>query len=292
MKLRLLIGVAIIVALFYSFKDDIAAMPFFSLEYFLLAVLAYFVLNLLLAFRIHYLLRKLGLNPNFKCVFAAHLGGMIAGDVTPGRSGYLSAAKLLQPCGCGTSTAMAAILAPQGMEFIVKGVGALLAIAYFHYSGVTAGFAIIVLGVAILILLWSRRLEGLTNTLASIPFGKYLVSMREDGIKMRNYAVQILAVSLAGWLIVGMQWYFVGKSLGMQMEFIEYFLLQPLLTAFMFVPITPAGLGIMESASVVVLYMLGIEPSIAAVFAVLTRLSGVIADLPGVYAFVAKAERT
>lgn len=288
MKLRLLVGVAIIVALFYSFKDSIAAIRFFSIEHFLLAVLAYFVLNLLLALRIHYLLGKLGLNPNFKCVFAAHLGGMIAGDVTPGRSGYLSAAKLLQPCGCSTSTAMATILAPQGMEFIVKGFGALLAIVYFHYSGVTAGFVVIALGVTILILLWSRKLGRLTNALASIPFGNYLVSMREDGIKMRNYAVQILVISLIGWPIVGMQWYFVGLSLGMQLGFVEYFLLQPLLTAFMFVPITPAGLGIMESATVVVLYMLGIEPSIAAVFAVLTRLSGVIADLPGVYVFLTK----
>ncbi|AEA47797.1 lysylphosphatidylglycerol synthase transmembrane domain-containing protein [Archaeoglobus veneficus] len=291
-RVQSLLGVIILLALFYTLRDDLGKVEGFLPHFFLIAVISYSILNLLLAFRIQYLLQKMGIAANFGCVLVAHLGGMIAGDVTPGRSGYLSTAKFLSRCGSNVSTAMAAILAPQGVEFIVKGIGAMLAIAYFHSGGAIAGIAIIAVGAIILCLLWSRRFDRLTGFVESMPLGKHVLSMREDGMKMRGYVMQILAVSLIGWLLVGIQWYFVGLSLGMKLRFLEYLLLQPLLTALMFVPITPAGLGIMESASVVVLYMLGVEPSIAAVFAVLTRISGVIADLPGVYAFLVSSDHT
>ncbi len=277
------IGVTVLLVLFYSLREDLGKIREIIPHFFILATFSYFLLNILLAFRVQFLLQKMEVPASFRCVLASHLGGMIAGDATPGRSGYLSAAKFLTGCNCNLSTAMASILAPQGMEFIVKGIGAMLAIVYFHSGGTIAGIAVIAAGVVILVLLWSRRLDRLMGLM---PFSRHLISMREWGIRVRKYALHILVISLAGWLLVGLQWYFVGLALGMQLRFIEYLLLQPLLSSLMFVPVTPAGLGIMESASVIVLYMFGVEPSIAAVFAFMTRLSGVVADLPGIYAFL------
>jgi len=277
------IGAVILLILFYTLREDLGKVKEFIPQFFILAILFYFLLNVLLAFRVQFLIQKMGTATTFRCVLIAHLGGMIAGDATPGRSGYLSTAKLLSGCNCSLSTAMAAILAPQGMEFIVKGIGAMLAIAYFHSGRAITGVAVVAAGIATLALLWSRRFDRLMGLM---PFSRQLISMRDEGIRVRKYAPHVLAISLAGWLLVGLQWYFVGLALRMQLGFLEYLLLQPLLSSLMFVPITPAGLGIMESASVIVLYMLGVEPSIAVVFAVMTRLSGVIADLPGIYAFL------
>ncbi len=290
-----LVGVAILAVLLYSIKGDLKNLESVDLKLFLLSVVMYDLLNVVLSYRVYYLLKKIGYRTRLSCVFLANLGGMVAGDVTPGRSGYILTAKLLDRCGIPASDGMAAVIAPQGIDFVVKGVGASLAIAVLGFSNPLAGLAVVAVGGVILAFIWYEKSIHFAKKLAP----KFVLSildksgasnaisgMVRSGVETRRFAPQILLLCLLGWVFVGIQWMFVGHSCGVLFPAYVYFLLQPLISALTFVPITPAGLGIMEGGAVVVLYALGIPPAKAAVFAILIRLSCVLADLPGVVAWL------
>jgi len=290
-----IVGLAILLALIYSIKGDISNLRKVNLEMFLLSILMYDMLNVVLAYRVYYLLKKMGYTPAFSCVFLANLGGMVAGDVTPGRSGYVSMAKLLDRCGVPVSDGMAAVVAPQGIDFVVKGVGASLAIIVLGFSNPWAGLVVVAIGGVILAFMWHEKpLEVAKKFMPDFTiklldrFGVsgILSDAVRSGVETRKYAFQLLIICLSGWVFVGFQWFFVGRACDVIFPLYVYFLLQPLLSALTFVPITPAGLGVMETGTVLVLYALGVNPAKAAVFAILIRLSCVLADLPGVAAWL------
>ncbi len=295
-KLRIIqyvAGIAILVALIHSIRGDLRNLERVKIEFFLLSIVMYDMLNVVLAYRVHYLLGKMGYSPKYMCTFLANLGGMVAGDVTPGRSGYVLMAKLLDRCGIPFSDATAAVVSPQGIDFVVKGVGASLAIVVLGFSNPWAGAVVVAIGVAILVFMWYEKpFEFVKKVIPDFilrfagKFGLTVSDVVKSGIETRKFAIQILLLCLLGWVFVGLQWMFVGKACGVCLPAYVYFLLQPLLSALMFVPVTPAGLGIMESGTVVVLYALGIPPAKAAVFAILVRLSCILADLPGVVAWL------
>jgi len=288
-------GIAILAFLLYSIKGDLKNLRMVDLRLFLLSIFMYDLLNVVLSYRVYYLLKKIGYRTKLSCVFLANLGGMVAGDATPGRSGYVLTAKLLDRCGVPASDGMAAVIAPQGIDFIVKGVGASLAIVILGFSNPLAGLVVVAVGGIILAFIWYEKSIHFAKKLApnfvlsildKSGISGIVSGMVKSGVETRRFAPQILMLCLFGWIFVGAQWMFVGHSCGVLFPVYVYFLLQPLISALMFVPVTPAGLGIMESGAVVVLYALGIPPAKAAVFAILIRLSCVLADLPGVVAWL------
>lgn len=297
--LQTVIGLAILAILALKIITNLENLTIkFDLLLFSLSVIAYTILNFTLSFRIAFLIGKMGVRVEYRKVLISHFSGMIIGDVTPGRSGYLLTSRMLDKfTNCGTDKGLAAIIAPQGIEFVLKALGALIAILYF-FTGISLNIelyyalliAILVVsggGVVFLIFSWTRE-EKVKSLIEKMPYAKrfsnLLVSFKDSSIKIRSCWPHIIALYMLGWLISGLQWYLIGKSLDMQLNFIDFFLLHPLITTLMFIPITPAGLGIMESGSVLVLYLLGVHPSIALVFSVLARMSNLIGDLPGLYA--------
>ncbi len=299
-KLRLIqfiVGLLILVLLLFKIGGGLKALEKVEITTFLLSILMYDLLNVILSYRVYYLLKNMNYKPNFFCCLFANLGGMVAGDVTPGRSGYVLMAKLLERCGVPVSDAIAAVVAPQGIDFVVKGLGASLAILVLGFSNPWAGILVIAFGGIILMFMWYEKPSNLLKNflpsrvlkiLDRFGLSKVISDMLKSSVETRKYALQILVLCLIGWVFVGFQWFFVGQSCKVVFPIYVYFLLQPLLSALMFVPITPAGLGIMESGTVVVLYALGVPPEKATVFAILIRISCILADLPGVLAWLKK----
>ncbi|RLI79603.1 hypothetical protein DRP05_03495 [Archaeoglobales archaeon] len=298
--LQTIVGLIILLVLVLKITANLENLKFirFDLTLFFLSILAYTMLNLTLSFRIAFLIDKMGVKIEYAKALISHLGGMVIGDVTPGRSGYLLTSKILDKfTNCGTDRGLAAIIAPQGVEFVLKALGALIAILYFftkvslnnefYYAFLVAILLVFVGGAVFLILSWTRE-EKSKGLIEKIPYARnfsgVFVGFKDSSIKIRSYLLHILILYMIGWLVSGLQWYLIGKSLGMGLDYVDFFLLHPLITTLMFVPITPAGLGIMESGSVLVLYLLGVNPSIALVFSILARLSNLIGDLPGLYA--------
>jgi hypothetical protein len=267
-----------------------------NLFYFILACASYLCLNLVLAYRLNYLLTKIGYNVKFPQVFLSHMGGMIVGDITPGRGGYfLTPPFLRKKTGIRITDGMACIFAPQGVEFILKVGGAFLALLYISrnadinktiLASVSIG-AFLLLGVGILMLIISWNDEKLTSKfLHRLPFfNKFtekLSFFKERSIQIKNSINAILILYLIGWIFAALQWYNLGLSLGITgLSFFAFFLLHPLITILMFVPVSPAGLGLMEGGVIAVFLLFGIPAATGLAFSVLVRVSILLVDLIG-----------
>jgi glycosyltransferase 2 family protein len=295
--IQIIIGISIIAFILNKLGLDevFIVLKKTDMFYFVLACLSYLFLNFILASRLSYLLTKTGHEIKFRDVFLSHMGGMIIGDLTPGRSGYfLTPSILKKKAGIPITEGMACIFAPQGIEFILKVAGAIAAIIYLsYYLNIDKNFiiysgigSVILLIVGILMLLVSWNNEKMTSKfLGKIPFlNKFtgnLSSFKDRSILIKDSLNIILMLYLIGWLFAALQWYFLGKAIRINISFFSFFLLHPLITILMFVPLSPAGLGLMEGGIILVFSFFGISPAMGLVFSVLVRISILVVDLIG-----------
>jgi uncharacterized protein (TIRG00374 family) len=89
-------------------------------SYFLLAFLAYFLINILFTIRIIRVLRRQGVKATFGRTFLAHYSGMLTSDFTPGRTGYVLTPVYLMNQGIDTSASLSGVLGIQSIEFLVE----------------------------------------------------------------------------------------------------------------------------------------------------------------------------
>lgn len=287
--IQIAIGIGIILAIY--FKLRVYDYPLYvDLRYVLLAALSFFLLNVVLSFRLYKILTVLGCRTSYLRSLESHLGGMLLSDFTPGKSGYLTTPLILKRiAGCNTKLGMASILVPQAIEFLIKILGALLALILLYTSSthfkdllLVAGIGIAMLfaiSVIILVASWSEkiRVPGFLKRF-EVVFQSYF----EHSVKTKDHILLLSSISLIGWFITAVQWYFIGEALNIDLSFIHYFLLQPLVSALMFVPLTPAGIGIMESGAIAAFFLLGVDASPAFFFSILTRASMILGDMGGV----------
>lgn len=266
-----------------------------NLTYLILACLAYLCLDFVLASRLFYLLKKIGYHIKYSSVFFSHIGGMIVGDITPGRSGYFLTPSILKKnAGTKVTDGMACIFAPQAIEFILKVGGAVAAIFYISKISsinrdllTSAGLGIIfllILGIVMLIISWQK--ESVTfKFFQRLPFfnkfAENLSSFKERSIQIKGSINAILILYMIGWIFSALQWYYLGKALSIPLSFFDFFLLHPLITILMFVPVSPAGLGIMEVGGIGIFLLLKIAPESALAFFILVRVSILLVDLIG-----------
>ena len=122
---QFLIGLFLLIIIYLNFGISIEK---FNVLYLIYASLLYFILNLMLSFRIWKILCWIGYKTKYFDILLSHLGGMIIGDFTPGRSGYLATPFFIREIsGPEVKAGLAAILVSQAFEFIVKIIGAFFA---------------------------------------------------------------------------------------------------------------------------------------------------------------------
>jgi uncharacterized protein (TIRG00374 family) len=295
--IQIIIGISIITFILnkLDLEEVMAVLGKTDLTYFILACISYLLLNLVLAFRLLYLLKKIGHIIKYINVFLSHMGGMIVGDITPGRSGYFLTPPILKKTsGIPITESMACIFAPQGIEFILKVGGAAAALIYISsFSNVSRNFiisamigAILLLVVGIFMLLLSWHEEKVSSRLLSkVPFlNNFAVNLsffKDRSILIKNSLDKILILYMIGWFFATLQWYFLAKAIGIDISFFAIFLLHPLITILMFVPISPAGLGLMEGGVILVFSFFGISSVAAMAFSVLVRINILFVDLIG-----------
>ena len=311
--IQALIGVVLVAYIAaYKFEIDeiVSVIAKTEITYFVLAALSYFTLDLILSYRLFYLLQQIGHRIEYHWVLVSHLGGMLIGDVTPGRSGYLLTPVFLKRIAeVRASDAVACIFAPQGLEFLLKVGGALAAIVYLiskvditYLTNVTLWSAIVpaiillllvgglMLGVAWLDERYTERLFGRIPLIGR--FIEHFLSFKDSSIRIRKNIKMIVVLYMAGWVVSGLQWYLIGEAMNLPITYLEFFLLHPLITMLMFVPITPAGLGIMEYGTTIALSLLGISQTTGIAFALLVRANMVLTDALGITAFVYPSKKT
>lgn len=288
-----------------------------KIEYLLVAFLAYFGINLLFTVRLRRVLAKEGIKTSFGKTLLAHYAGMLTSDVTPGRSGYILTPLYLRDQNVPTSKSLSGILSIQTIEFLIKVIGGVGAVAFLiqfvppmnweqfgEFAGINLGILLAALGIGLMLtgatvlasVTWSSRALGLFSRIANWRFLKRftggligkLEEFKDSSQKNRKAIPEIVLVTFACWVLKGIEWYFLGLSLGItQISWLGFFLLHPLVTALAFIPITPAGMGVQEFGIVGILQLLFLNPTTETIgaigaFAVIARGLLIIQDLVGI----------
>jgi len=146
--------------------------------------------------------------------------------------------------------------------------------------------AILLFAVGIFMLLLSWHEEKVSSRLLSKVlflnnFAVNLSFFKDRSILIKNSLDKILILYMIGWFFATFQWYFLAKAIGIDISFFAIFLLHPLITILMFVPISPAGLGLMEGGVILVFSFFGISSAAAMAFSVLVRINILFVDLIG-----------
>jgi uncharacterized protein (TIRG00374 family) len=307
-----MIAMFVVLLWYVGIGDLYAALSTIKAEYLALAFLMYFGINVLFAFRLQRVLAKDNVKTSFGKTLLAQYAGMLTSDVTPGRAGYILTPVYLRDQNVPASKSLSTILGIQTIEFLIKVAGGIGAVIYLvkyvptttwtemfpqTIAGINAGILIAGLGIGLMLLgatllalfTWSKKALNIFTKIANIRFLKRftggtmnkLEDYKESAHNTQNALPEILALTLACWILKGFEWWFLGLALGINVPWIAFFLIHPLVTALAFVPITPAGIGVQEFGIVGILGLLGIPIGTAGAFALIARGLLILEDLIG-----------
>jgi uncharacterized protein (TIRG00374 family) len=297
---QIILGTTIVAVIFWfidinSFFDVIQKINY---RYVAAAMVVYFLLMCYISIRPKMIFDNLGKKIGFLKVVEANFGSMLASDFTPGRTGFMVFPLLIKKY-IPVSTGFSAIFTIQVIDFFMKIVLSLAAIVYV--ASVTKiepillmslGLAIVIISVFALMMalvLWSNHSQKVVALFSGLPIiGEYAkrfmdkanVFQRESHY-VKRIMPQLLIVSFLGAGVKGLEWYFLGTALGFGFSPLLYILLHPLISLVQFIPLTPAGLGLQEGGSLIVLVLLGIPLESALVFSLLGRVDMVLVNLVG-----------
>ncbi len=288
-----------------------------KIEYLLLAFLMYFGINVFFAVRLRRVLHKNGVKTSFGKTLLAQYAGMLTSDVTPGRSGYILTPVYLRDQDVPTSKSLSSVLGIQTFEFLIKvvgGVGAIIFLVTYvpaetwnsvfnaQIAGINVGLLVALLGVSLMMVgalvlaafTWSKRAISIFDKIAKWKLIKRftggligkLEEYKESSSSTSKAIPEIIALTMACWILKGFEWWFLGYALGISqltaIWWLAFFLIHPLVTALAFIPITPAGIGVQEFGIVGILGLLSVPAALAGVFALLARGLLILEDLAGV----------
>ncbi|MGV8128699.1 MAG: flippase-like domain-containing protein [Methanolinea sp.] len=296
--IQICVGIILIFAIlkFISATEFLRILGSLDIRFFLLALFCYFLNNVLMVFRLKRLLAHQGQKIRIKFVFWAHMAGMILSDFTPLRSGYLYTAQALRKRGIPLDAGTATITSTYIYDLLFKISVALIGISYLYASLLSPQIS----SILILTILLIAIILGTYFLLLYLPNSfKVLVSGWKTGEKILGFGIQarriqqffpmILGISFLGWLLRGLQWFFIGLSLHLVFHSpLDAFFLSPLLTLFSLVPLSPAGIGIQEAAIITFFALIGIPVALSASFAFLVRGSEILVDAIGTREFFFK----
>jgi hypothetical protein len=259
----------------------------------LLACFCYFLNNILMSIRLKRILTYLGNKIRFRIVFLSHMSGMLLSDFTPGRSGYLYVAFAMNKKGVPLPKGLAAITSTYIYDLLFKITLAIVAVFYL-YSNLTdkpTGYIIYFILILLLLVLAGYFLimypgPVLQDFCQKNKYLQYILDMGEQSRSIQKMSPYIIFISFLGWLLRGLEWYFIALAIGgILISLLDALLLNPLLTILSLIPITPAGLGIQEAGIIGILTVMGVTLTAATAFAFLTRFIEIVIDLIGLKSF-------
>lgn len=259
----------------------------------LLACFCYFLNNVLMSIRLKRILTYLGNKIRFRIVFLSHMSGMLLSDFTPGRSGYLYVAFAMNKKGVPLPKGLAAITSTYIYDLLFKITLAIIAVFYLYsnLTGLLTGYIIYFILILLLIVLTGYFFimypgPVLQEFCQNNKYLQYILDMGEQSRSIQKISPYIVFISFLGWLLRGLEWYFVALAIGgILISLLDALLLNPLLTILSLIPITPAGLGIQEAGIIGLLTVMGVTLTAATAFAFLTRFIEIIIDLIGLKSF-------
>lgn len=233
---------------------------------------------------------------------SAGFGGQLLSDVTPARSGYFATPILLHEMGnVPMKKGLMSVMATGAVNFFVKATLSALALVYFltrfpfipsMTNALLIGILLLLVGgVGLTILVWTNYLPKFSKKLSHVPLLKTIVGKLDSLInvfqggqnQLKSSVKSISVLILTSILLNSVALFLVARSVGIETAYFQDFLFMvPIAAAFMYVPLTFAGLGLQESVYVFILVNLGVLPANALSFALLVRILFTGTDLLGV----------
>jgi uncharacterized membrane protein YbhN (UPF0104 family) len=257
---------------------------------------------------LHSALKATNAAPPFKTTMLANFGGQLLSDVTPAKSGYFATPVLLnQLKAVPLEKGLMSVMAVGAGNFFVKAIISSLALLYFLYripatvmdstitNALVGGIIILLIcGVGLTVLVWTNYFSGFLQRLSKLPLiGRAIKKLEEirvlfskDKAAMRK-SIKIIVISVLGSVLFsGISLFILAQAIGMtEPTLVDFMFMGPLTAAFMYVPITFAGLGLQEAAYVFLLTGISAQPEVilpfAVTFSLLVRLIAVTTDLVG-----------
>ncbi len=259
-----------------------------------LAMTSYFFLNITITYRLYKVLEGLNKKISFKSLLFKQFFGMLASDFSPGRAGYLSLTlPLKKEINLSISEGTSILLTIQAIEFMFKSSVSLLGLLYLkeaikgvvNLTYVIIGlFALIAMGLGFLFLMWFSN-KWVYKILLKVPYGdvieKTFRKFTKASVKLKKSIKLILVICFFGWVLRGIEWYFLTRAANMPLSFIACLALQPLLTTIRFIPITISGLGTYELALIEIFKFFGIPGERVIIFSLLDRIDNTLINLIG-----------
>jgi uncharacterized protein (TIRG00374 family) len=291
-------GLLILFYLFWSMGFENITRLFMKVkpEYFLYAAVVYFVSEVLGAFALKTAIKS---RLRLRRVLPSHMCGMLYSAVTPGRIGYYYTAIAIAKKTKESRTKNIGLLTlMQGIGFFAKVVSCLIAVLYLSARFMNqasrdyllmASLVPILFVVIISLILYTQTVNRALMRIPSMQWAlKHVTDLQRAGKDVSGGIIlQLLLINFIGWFLVGLQWFYLAQSLSLDISYWDAFMIQPLLSAVMFVPFTPSGLGITEGGSALLFALMmpqipSAEASAAGVaFVLLTRINSIAVDSLG-----------
>lgn len=260
-----------------------------DLVYFFLAGFFYLVVEILASLKLKFIS---GLS--LKDIFLSHQGGMLLSYITPGRVGYLYSPYSLakkEECSVGRMFGLVSLI--QGVMLSSKIFSIGLALIYFYFVFEISNYFFLSFLTPVLILLvilFALYSSKSKDFLSRIPFVNRFVSYLEimqDSVKRvsKKKALGMVFLDLSGWFFYGCQLFLLATALGLSLSFLTCLMLQSLITALLFIPISPSALGIAESGNALLFSLIGIDASLGVAFLLLFRFNALLVDSIGLFDF-------
>lgn len=292
----LAVSIILLILYFSGIQDVLHIISQVNLIFIIPAIAAYLLNNILMSFRIKRILTDIDKKIRLKFVFFSHMAGMLASDFTPARSGYLFVAYALKKHGISAKSGLATITSTYIYDLFFKIIVASIGILYV-YSNIFDGSTLQTLIIAILLLTGILLLyitvmypsAGIIRFSENIKILQKLIDLGYESKKIQKHYRYILLITVSGWILKGLEWFFIALALNIhRISFVDALILNPFLTLFSFVPLTPAGWGIQEAGIVGLFALMGISGVYAVSFSLMTRFVEVLVDLLGIKSFFIK----
>jgi len=260
-----------------------------NLLYFLIAAACYFLVEIFAALKL-----KLVSNLKFSKIFFSHQGGMFLSQITPGRIGYLyTGYSLAKKQNVSISKMVGKIMYIQGIMLLIKIIAILLSFIYFSYFFeiplyiLISVLTIVSIVLLIFLVLYSERTIKLISKIYLLNKAEKYLRLMQDSVKTitRNNIIKMILLDIFGWFFYGLQIFFIVNAMGLNLSFLTCLMLQSLITAFLFIPISPGALGVGETGGAIIFNLLGLGLSTGVAFLLIFRLNSLIVDSIGIIDF-------
>jgi hypothetical protein len=287
------VGILLLVVLLYTLDPGkvLELLKKTQPGYLLAALTAYLACEVLSSVTLSILFSKC----RMKYLLPCHMCGMLYSALTPGRVGYYYVAYSLSKKTGQPASANAGLLTlMQAVNFLLKVVFSLMGVFYFSMKviAVEAKYYLILVSIAPIVFVIAIALFLYTD----IPFrligerGGLLGKIREYVTAMQNAGrsvgtkplIKIMSISIIGWLTIGLAMYMTAKSLTLDVTYLSCLMMHPLLSAIMFIPVVPAGLGLTETGSALLFRIIGLTEVDGVAFMLLFRAVMIAVDALGV----------